>query len=76
MWSQLCVELGFKACLSDTALDNIEAIQIGFDSGMIGVGSLPGAMLSRDKNRSSDIIIAYKSFHGVSPFTVAADRYR
>jgi hypothetical protein len=76
IWYQLSVHIGFEACLSDTAFDNIEAIQISFDSGLIGIGSLPGAMLSRNSNRCSDIIILFRSLGGIPSFkTRVTDRH-
>jgi hypothetical protein len=68
MWSSVTVDLGFRACLSDTAMDNIEAVRISIDAGMIAVGSLPSAMLSRDPGKSTDVVLLYRPLAAVQSF--------
>jgi len=65
VWFRLCVDLDFVAVLSDTAIDNLQAIFASVGNGMTAVGTLPDAMYARhSEDRSTDVVVVYMSLQG------------
>jgi hypothetical protein len=69
-WFRLCVDLGFKAVLSDTAIDNLGAVFASAAVGFVAVGTVPNAMSQRQAiDRPADVVVVYRSLEGLQSLT-------